>query len=105
MNKATQKQALTAGVRTALQTFEGFLVAVLALGGLLGNVTDIRTVPWMALGGALGAGVLIALLSGLRAYIGWVVNGIPATYTGQPASGAQPAAGDPVTPGVPANAG
>jgi len=81
MNSATQKQALTAGVRTALQTFRASLVVILGAGGLLGAVSDLGSVSWVALGSALAAGALVAVFSGLESYLDWTIKGIPATYT------------------------
>ena len=102
---ATQKQALTAGLRTAAQTFQASLLVILGAGGLLGGLTDIRQVSWIALGAALAAGLLVAFFAGLNSYLNFVIGGVPSTYTAPIDAGiAQPSTPAVITsvPAVPA---
>lgn len=97
---ASQKQALTAGLRTAAQTFQASLLVILGAGGLLGGLTDIRVVSWTALGGALAAGLLVAFFAGLNSYLNFVIGGVPATYVN--AALTEPAPATPAPAAIPA---
>jgi hypothetical protein len=80
MSVSTQKQALTAGFRTAAQTFQASLIAITAGGAILG-ATSLADINWVSLGGAFAFALIVAGLSGLNSYLNFTINGVPAQYT------------------------
>lgn len=79
----TQKQALTSGLRTAEQTLEASLGVIIGGGAVLG-ATSLASINWETLGGALAFALLASFFAGLKSYLSFVVNGVPAAYTTLP---------------------
>lgn len=77
---STTQAALKAGLRTAEQTLTMGL-GVIAGGGAILGATNLAAINWKELGGALVFVILTALFAGLKSFLSFQTNGIPAAYT------------------------
>lgn len=77
---STTQAGIRAGLRTAEQVSSMGLGA-LTLGGTIAGATNFASINWKVLGGALAFIILVALLAGLKSFLSFQVNGIPAAYT------------------------
>lgn len=71
--------SLQAGLRTAEQTLVATLSTVVAGGAILG-ATNLFDINWKSFLGAVAFALIVSFFAGLKSYLSFVVNGVPAAY-------------------------
>lgn len=77
---STQSTAIKAGLRTAEQALTMGLAVITGGGAILG-ATHLSGINWTELAGALAFTLLTAFFAGLKSYLSFITNGVPAAYT------------------------